>query len=219
MKYYICKTSVLIILLFLAIFDAAYSQNISLGSFKGQSDIGNTKLPGSVIYNPVNEEYIIEGSGYNIWFERDEFHYLWRKIKGDFILTARIEFINSGVEPHRKIGWMIRNDLSPTSPHVSAVVHGDGLTSLQFRRADSATTEEVKSEDKAPEIIQLERSGNNYYMSTASGDNPFKTVQIENINLNNKVFVGLFVCSHNADIAEKAYFRNVKIIRHSKKNK
>jgi len=63
---------------------------------------------------------------------------------------------------------MIRNDLSSGSLHVSAVVHGDGLTLLQYRRTDSTETEEVKSEDHAPDIIQLERSGNNYYMSTAS---------------------------------------------------
>lgn len=217
MKSYINKTFVLIILLLFALFNAANSQNISPGIFKGHSDIGNPKIPGSVIYNPVGEEYIIEGSGYNIWFKRDEFHYLWRQIKGDFILTARIEFIDKGVEAHRKIGWMIRNDLSATSPHVSAVVHGDGLTSLQFRRNDSTETEEVKSEDQSPNIIQLERSGNNYIMSTASGNNTFKTVKVENVDLNEKVFVGLFVCSHNADIAEKAYFRNVKIIRQEKR--
>ena len=217
MKSYINKTSLLIISLLSALFNVVSSQNVSPGIFKGHSDIGNPKIPGSVIYNPVSEEYIIEGSGYNIWFARDEFHYLWRQVKRDFILTARIEFIDKGVEAHRKIGWMIRNDLSATSPHVSAVVHGDGLTSLQYRRTDSAETEEVKSEDLAPNIIQIERSGNNYYMSTSSGDNPFKTVKIENVDLNEKVFVGLFVCSHNADIAEKAYFRNVKIAKQGKK--
>ena len=219
MKSFIIKTFVSTISVVFTLLNIASSQNSSSGIFKGHSDIGNTKIPGSVIYNPDNEEYIIEGSGYNIWFERDEFHYLWKEIKGDFILRTRIEFIGNGVEPHRKIGWMIRNDLSSGSPHVSAVVHGDGLSSLQYRRTDSAETEEVKSEDQAPDIIQIERSGNNYYMSTASDNNPFKTVKIENINLNKKVFVGLFVCSHNADIVEKAYFRNVKIIRSSSKNK
>ena len=162
-KIFILTFSGLIVL-----FNNSFPQNSSSGIFKGHSDIGNTKLPGSATYNSENQEYVLEGSGYNIWFERDEFHYLWRQIKGDFILTARIEFIDTGVEPHRKIGWMIRNDLSSGSLHVSAVVHGDGLTSLQYRRTDSTETEEVKSEDHAPDIIQLERSGNNYYMSTAS---------------------------------------------------
>jgi regulation of enolase protein 1 (concanavalin A-like superfamily) len=219
MKSIIHKTFLLSFLFLAAFVHYAASQKISYGIFKGHSDIGNPKLPGSVIYNPGSEEYIIEGSGYNIWFERDEFHYLWRQVKGDFVLTARIEFIDKGVEPHRKIGWMIRNDLSPTSPHVSAVVHGDGLTSLQYRKTDSAPTEEVKSDDQSPEIIQLERSGNFFSMSTASGNNPFKTVKAENINLNEKVFVGLFVCSHNTDIVEKAYFRKVRISRKSGQNK
>jgi TolB protein len=215
--FYKSFVSAISLLFVLAI--SVFAQSSSLGIFKDHSDIGNPELAGYVKYNSENDEYVIEGSGYNIWFERDEFHYLWRKIKGDFILKARIEFIGEGVEPHRKTGWMIRNDLSSTSPHVSAVVHGDGLTSLQYRQADSAQTEEVKSEDLSPDIIQLERSGNNYFMSTASGNNPFKTVKVENIDLNEKVFVGLFVCSHNPEVIEKAYFRNVKITRKSSKNK
>jgi regulation of enolase protein 1 (concanavalin A-like superfamily) len=201
-----------------ALLCSVFPQNSSLGIFKDHSDIGNIEVPGSVIYNSENQEYIIEGSGYNIWFERDEFQYLWRNIKGDFILTARIDFIGNGIEPHRKIGWMIRDNLSPVSPHVSAVVHGDSLTSLQFRRTEGAETEEVKSKDRAPDIIQLERSGNNYYMSTASDGDPFVTVQIENINLNDKLFIGLFVCSHNAGITEKAIFREVSIIKTGKKD-
>jgi regulation of enolase protein 1 (concanavalin A-like superfamily) len=199
------------------LFNNSFPQNFSLGIFKDHSDIGNVELPGSAIYNPENQEYVLEGSGYNIWFERDEFHYLWQKAKGDFVLKARVEFIGKGIEPHRKIGWMIRNDLSTGSPHVSAVVHGDGLTSLQYRDTADSVTKEVKSEDQAPDFIQLERKGNHYYMSTASGKMPLKTVQIENINLNNKVLVGLFICSHNPGVTEKAIFRQVKISRSGKK--
>ena len=204
--------SVLFVLL-----NVAYSQNPSLGIFKGHSDIGNIELSGSAKYNSENSEYIIEGAGYNIWFERDEFHYLWRKIKGDFILKARVEFIGKGVEPHRKIGWMVRNNLSSGSPHVSAVVHGDGLTSLQYRDTSGGETKEVKSEDQAPDFIQLERKGNNYYMSTSSGHEPLKTVQIENLDLNDKIFVGLFICSHNASVIEEAIFRDVTITKERKK--
>lgn len=217
MKSFLNKTFITIISALFILLNAAYSQNTSSGIFKGHSDIGNVELPGSATYNSENQEYVIEGSGYNIWFERDEFQYLWRKIKGDFILKARVEFIGQGVELHRKIGWMVRNDLSTGSPHVSAVVHGDGLTSLQYRKIEGAETEEVKSDDQAPDIIQLKRSGNNYYMSTSSDDNSSVTVQIENINLNDKVFVGLFICSHNAGVTEKAIFRDVTITRPGKK--
>jgi TolB protein len=217
MKSFIIKTFVLITLLLFALLNTASSQNYTLGIFKDHTDIGNVQIHGTAIFNPESQEYVLEGSGYNIWFERDEFHYLWQKAKGDFVLKARVEFIGKGIEPHRKIGWMIRNDLSTGSPHVSAVVHGDGLTSLQYRDTADSEIKEVKSEDQAPDFIQLERKGNHYYMSTASGKMPLKTVQIENINLNNKVLVGLFICSHNPGVTEKAIFRQVKISRSGKK--
>jgi TolB protein len=75
-------------------------------------DIGNPKSYGSVIYNSENLEYIIEGSGYNIRFDRDEFHYLWKRIKGDFMLRAIVEFIGNSTKSHRNIDWMIRYNLS-----------------------------------------------------------------------------------------------------------
>jgi TolB protein len=211
MKTYSIITCLIAISILFSLENSASSQNFSSGIFRSNSDIGNPKLAGSAVFNPETSEYVIEGAGYNIWFDRDEFHYLWRKIKGDFILKARVDFVGQGVEAHRKIGWMIRNDLSAGSIHVSAVVHGDGLTSLQYRDTIQGETKEVKSEDLAPDFIQLERKGNDYYMSTASGQEPLKTVQINNIILNDKVYIGLFVCSHNPDVKEKAIFRDVSI--------
>ncbi len=66
------------------------------------------KIAGSALYNTSDQTYSIRGSGYNIWFARDEFHYLYNKIKGDFILTANFKFEGKGTEAHRKTGWMLR---------------------------------------------------------------------------------------------------------------
>ena len=41
-----------------------------------------------------------------MWTTRDEFHFAFNKIKGDFIVRARIEFVGTGVDPHRKLGWI-----------------------------------------------------------------------------------------------------------------
>jgi TolB protein len=82
----------------------------------------------------------------------DEFHFVWKRMKGDFILTARAGFIGRGVDPHRKIGWQVRSTLDRDSPRTSAVVHGDGLASLQFRKSRGAVTEEVKSPVAAPDV-------------------------------------------------------------------
>ncbi len=192
--------------------NSAFCQVPTKGIFDDNSDIGAVKLPGGVIYNPALQEYTMHGSGENIWFDRDEFHFLWKSISGDFIMQARIRFIGEGVHEHRKIGIMIRDTLSTGSAHISAVVHGDGLASLQFRKTAGSSTEEIKSEYTYPDIIRIERRGDTFIMSAAKFGEPFTSTSIEGVKLNDNVFTGLFICSHNAEVLEKALFDNVRII-------
>ena len=182
-----------------------------LGVFSDQSDIGKVLHPGSVSYDAAQGEYTVSGSGTNMWLGADEFHFVWRRMKGDFILTARAEFIGRGVEAHRKTGWQVRSTLDTDSPHASAVVHGDGLASLQFRRSRGAATEELKSQVRAPDVIQLERRGDQFIMSVARFGEPFTTEQVSDLALGDEVYVGLFVCSHNKDVTERATFRDLRI--------
>lgn len=186
-----------------------FQQN-SLGTFSDQSDVGNPLRSGRVTYDADNDEYTIEGAGANIWADRDEFHFVWRKLKGNFILTTTTALIGKGVDPHRKIGWMVRASLDGDSAHGSAVLHGDGLTSLQFRRSKGAATEETRSKVTAADVIQLERNGNTYRMSAARFGDVFTSDEVS-LDLGDEVYVGLFVCSHNKDVSEKAVFSNVRI--------
>lgn len=189
------------------------NRSSNYGIFENQTNIGNPVLKGSIDYNSVNQDYIISGSGVNMWFASDQFQYLYKSIQGDFILRAHVKFIGEGIDPHRKLGWIIRENLSENSAHVNASVHGDGLTSFQYRRKSNGITEEVPSDDKAPDVIQLERREGTYYMSTAKFGEAFTTVKLEGVNLRNEVFVGLYVCSHNPAVIEKAIFSNVRIIK------
>jgi TolB protein len=132
-------------------------------------------------------------------------------MKGDFILYTKAEFLGNWVDYHRKVGWMVRKTLDGNSPHVNAVEHGDGLTSLQFRRTAGAVTEEIKSKITKANIIQLERKGTTYTMRVAKYGEPFVTEQIADIDLGDDVYVGLFVGSHNSDVVETGVFSNVRI--------
>ncbi len=182
-----------------------------LGLFEGQTDVGKVNQAGSALYDDESEEYTVAGSGSNMWMDHDEFHFVWKRMRGNFILTARTTFIGKGVEAHRKIGWIIRPELETDSAQVSAVVHGDGLTSLQFRRSKGTVTEEIKSNVTAPDVVQLERKGNTYVMAVAHFGEPFVAEQVSDIALGDDVYVGLFVCSHNNNVIEKAAFRDVRI--------
>ena len=110
-----------------------FGQNSSVGIFDNHTDIGKPKTSGAAVYDPATQSYQLTGAGYNIWFERDELQYAYKKIAGDFILTANFAFIGKGTDPHRKIGWMVRESLADNAAHMSAVAHGDGLTVLQWR--------------------------------------------------------------------------------------
>jgi TolB protein len=106
---------------------------------------------------------------------------------------------------------MVRKSLDGNSAQVNAVEHGDGLTSLQYRKTAGATTEEIKSKITHANVIQLERKGNTYTMRVAEFGKPFVTEQVTDLDLGDEVYVGLFVGSHNADVVETGVFRDVRI--------
>ena len=105
-----------------------------VGQFQDSGDVGSPALAGTTAYNPVTQSYALSAGGTNMWANRDEFQFAWRKLSGDFILQAQIAFVGAGVDPHRKAGLIIRSTIEADSPYADAVIHGDGLTSLQFRR-------------------------------------------------------------------------------------
>ncbi|NTV82031.1 MAG: TolB family protein, partial [Candidatus Aminicenantes bacterium] len=182
-----------------------------LALFDGHGDIGKVARPGSVLEEPGEGAVLIEGAGANMWFGADEGHFLWKRMKGDFIFSARVEFVGTGVEAHRKIGWMVRDSMDPGSAHASAVAHGDGLTALQYRRTPGADTEEIPLAVTGAEQIQLERRGDTYIMSAARFGEPYVSRSVVDVGLGDETLVGLFVCSHNADVVEKARFTNVRL--------
>lgn len=206
------NNQLLLVLALLALsVNPVFSQKNMLGVFESQSDIGAGVKPGSATFIPQTGQYVISGAGYNVWGDHDEFQYAWKKMKGDFILYTRAEFLGDWVNYHRKVGWMVRKSLDGNSAHVNAVEHGDGLTSLQFRRTAGAQTEEHKLKMTHANILQLERKGNQYIMRAAIYGEPFQTDTIDNINLGDEVYIGLFVGSHNSDVLETGVFSNVTI--------
>jgi len=194
----------------------APAQSNSLGQFESHSDIGAPKLAGSASYDSARQDYAISGAGSNMWFRGDQFHFAWKKMNGDFILRTRVEFIGKGVNAHRKVGWMVRPNLESDAPYADCAEHGDGLTSLQFRRSKGAITEQVTLAVTNADVLQFERKGNDYIFSAARYGEPFVSSQLTNLDLGDDVYAGLYVCSHAADVIERAIFRDVRIIRPAK---
>lgn len=192
------------------------AQTGTTGIFQYQADIGKPEVKGGLLYDSRIQSYTIKGGGYNIWFNRDEFHYAYNKIKGDFILTANVKLLGTGTDPHRKIGWMIRTSEQDDAAHMSAVLHGDGLTVLQWRRLRGAymrdPEDEIFSMKKNIGIIQLERIGKTFIMRVANFGEPLQeTGRTDAVEMPDEVLAGLFLCSHNAGVEETGMAWNVRI--------
>lgn len=202
--------------LFLTIIGAVANAQSPVGIFSNHVDIGKPKLQGAATYNTADQSYSLKGAGYNIWFNRDEFHYAFSKVKGDFLVTANMKLIGKGVDAHRKIGWMVRASEQEDAAHMTATVHGDGLTALQWRPLRGAymrdPQDEIFSVKKNAEIIQLERVGKTFIMRIANPGEPLQEIgRTDAADIPGEALVGLFVCSHNPDVVEEGAAWNVRI--------
>jgi TolB protein len=188
------------------------SQNSSLGLFEQHGDIGAVSKPGSVEFDPVQKTYHISGSGENMWFASDAFHFVWKKVSGDVTLAADISWIGSAGNPHRKAALIIRQTLDPDSPYADAVVHGDGLTSLQYREERGGPTREIQANVAAPRRIRIEKQGDYVSMSIAADKQQLHSAGGSfKIKLSGEFFIGLGVCAHDNKVVERAVFANVEI--------
>jgi len=203
-------------LAFLLIMAKASAQESQPNVFAHSGDIGNPAIKGSAHYNSADQSYSLKGSGYNIWFDRDEFFYTYSLLQGDFILTANFEFKGKGENKHRKVGWMVRESADGKSSHISAVLHGDGLTVLQWRESAGAAMRDPQDEifamGSSYSIIQLERKGKTYIMRAAHKGEPLEIIGSRTMDkLPDKVLAGIFICSHDTAVSEEALVWNVRI--------
>ncbi len=207
---------ILSLILFVVAFNSALAQTDAVGVFDHHEDVGHPKNAGSAQYDKVTHTYTLTGSGYNIWFNRDEFQYVFKKIKGDFTATANFEFLGAKGNDHRKIGWMIRESTDDKSIALNAVEHGDGLTAMQWRSLTGENMKDPEGEiffpDKKFEVIQLQRIGKRLIMRCGHVGEQLKTVGSHEMdNMPDDALLGLFICSHDPEVVEQARIWDVHI--------
>jgi Tol biopolymer transport system component len=195
------------------------AQQNNLGVFDEHGDVGNPGLKGNTVYNKEDQSYTMSGAGKNIWAKADQFQFVWKKIKSDFIIKATVHFIGKGVAGHRKLGVMARDKLTTDSRYIDGAFHGGLplLTSLQYRQSDGDTTGQLIISSVHPTEIEFERDGNTFTFSAATYGENYKSVSKE-MQLNDEAYVGLYLCSHADTVMEQAVFSNVRIIIPPAKN-
>lgn len=186
----------------------------NLGPFESNIDVGITPQKGKVEFDGARE-YRVTGGGANIWAATDAFQFVWKKMSGDIAFTADVHFIGPGAVAHRKAALMIRQSLDPDSAYADVALHGSGLTSLQYRPTPGAMTMETQqatdSDVSAPVRIRIERRGDRFTMLAGKVGGPLTATGPTSVTLHDPVYIGLAVCSHDANVLETAVFSNVGI--------
>lgn len=116
----------------------------TIGIFDGQSDVGGPLLPGSASYDPNTKSYTITSAGYNVWYTRDEFRYLWKRMSGDVSLAADIVFPDPTGYGDRKAVLVIRQDLDDDAKEAVVALHGAGMIQLAQRPAKGVRVKDME---------------------------------------------------------------------------
>lgn len=182
------------------------------GIFSEQADIGSVLKSGSAEFDPAKGEYRIAGGGANMWSTNDAFHFVWKKMSGDFIFTANISFLGVTGDPHRKACLLVRQSLDANAVYADVAYHGVGLTALQYRETPGDVTHETISNVSAPVRVRLEKRGDYVSMWVAPADGELKVNGgYISVPINGDCYVGLGVCAHDNTTIEQAVFSNVEL--------
>jgi hypothetical protein len=197
-----------------------------IGIFDGQSDVGSALVAGSASYDAARNQYTIKSAGYNIWYTRDEFRYLWKRMSGDVSLAAEVSFPDPNGYGDRKAALVIRQDLDDDSKEAIAALHGGGMIQLAERSEKDARVTDMEfriggrggrggaNPDSLVNVsakrIGLEKHGDSFALLVSVEGEPMHqfgpTIQL---HIEGPFYVGIGFCSHLPDKSDTALLSDV----------
>jgi hypothetical protein len=203
---------------------AAITSNTPLGLFQGQSDVGAALVPGSSTYNPATSQYTIVSAGYNIWYNRDEFRYVWKKMSGDVSLAIDPSFPDTAGYNDRKAVLVIRQNLDDDSKEAVVALHGAGLMHLAWRAQKGEMMQETRVNHRRDHTtdslntglaqrIGIEKHGDAFAVFISMHGEPMHQIGDPiQLHLDAPFYVGIGFCSHLPATTDTAIISNVLLV-------
>jgi len=201
--------------------------DIPIGIFEGQSDIGSAVVPGSASYDASTKQYTINSAGYNVWYTRDEFRFLWKKMSGDISLAADISYPDPNGYGDRKAVLVIRQDLEDDSKEALVALHSLGMIHLAERPEKNVRVKDIEyrigsrggrpggsSPDSLVGIVAkrigIEKRGDSFSLFVSVDGEPIHQFGAPiNLHIDGPFYVGIGFCSHLPDKSDTAVLSNV----------
>ena len=201
-----------------------------IGIFEGQSDVGSAVVSGNSSYDPAAKVYTIVSAGYNVWYTRDEFRYLWKKMAGDISLAADIDYPDPKGYFDRKAVLVIRQSLDDDSKEAIVALHGGGMIHLAWRPAKGERIKDMEyrigSRGAIPggnspddlvtdhaKRIGIEKRGDLFALFISMDGEPMHqfgaSIQLQ---LDEPFYAGIGFCSHLPATLDTAKLSNVVLV-------
>jgi hypothetical protein len=194
---------------------ASRNSAIPIGVFDGQSDVGGALVPGSSSYDAATGQYTINSAGYNIWYQRDELRFLWKKVSGDFSIAADVTFPDANGFGDRAAVLMFRQSLDDDSKVVMVGQHSrnHSYTHLGIRPEKGAMMTNTYRLVDAPgntKRIGLEKHGDSFTIFVGVDGEPMHPAAPPvTIHFDEPFYVGIGFCSHLPATVDTAVFSNL----------
>ena len=200
--------------------------NVPLGAFEGQSDVGSPVVEGSASYDANSKQYTIHSAGYNVWYTRDEFRYVWKRMSGDVSLAADIAFPDPKGYGDRKAVLVIRQNLDDDAKEAIVALHGAGMVHLAQRPEKDVRVNDMEYRmggrglpggatpdsfvTAVPKRIGIEKRGDSFALFVSLAGEPMHQFGPPiTLHLDEPFYVGIGFCSHVPDKVDTAVLSNV----------
>ncbi|WP_192458447.1 fibronectin type III domain-containing protein [Musicola keenii] len=203
--------------------DSAYSNEVSvttpastpLSDNWKQQDIGKMGTAGTATED--NGVITLEAHNGDVWGAEDSIHVVYRELKGDGRITARLIDLRYS-DPYAKAGVMMRNTLAANSGYVLAGYSASIGALSQWRSNTGNATGNSghfppSGNGSQPTWLRVTRDGNTF-LAEASDDGKNWAILSKRtlVNFNDTLYVGLVLSSRNNSNG-KVSFDNVSVER------
>ncbi len=189
-----------------------------IGAFDGQSDVGSAVVPGSASFDPASNQYTIQSAGYNIWYTRDEFRFLWKKMSGDVSLAADVSFPQPKRYGDRKVVLIFRQSLDDDAREAMIGEHGTGMIHLAQRAEKGASITDMQYRfggglnGVLAKRIGIEKHGDSIAIFVSLEGEPMHQFGPPiTLHFDEPFYVGIGFCSHLPATVDTAVLSNVRL--------
>jgi regulation of enolase protein 1 (concanavalin A-like superfamily) len=170
-------------------------------------DIGQVEMHGYAIVE--GSRCLIRGAGRNTCLQKDQLHFMYQKLDGDFDFRARLVSFTARSASARA-GIMVRRSLETACRQAFIAYRGDLQVEIQCR-PETDSKEVSLTSAELPVWMRIVRSGDQVTFSISHDNENWTVLAAEQIGFGESAYTGLAVTSFDSDFLGESVFDQVTV--------